>query len=71
MNVGVRYDRFSTFGDSFNPRAALIYQPRQPTTFKLLYGEAFRAPNAYENYYVSATPKKLTRRSGRRVSGSG
>ncbi len=51
LNAGVRYDHFNTFGDTVNPRAALIYQPWTPTTFKLLYGQAFRAPDAYERYY--------------------
>ena len=53
LNVGGRYDHFSTFGGTLNPRAALIYQPWEPTTFKFLYGRAFRAPNAYENYYAT------------------
>jgi len=30
----------------------LIYAPRESTTLKLLYGTAFRAPNAYELYYT-------------------
>lgn len=51
LNTGVRYDRYSTFGDTVNPRVALIYRPWEPTTFKFLYGQAFRAPNAYEHFY--------------------
>ena len=51
LNVGVRYDYFDVFGDTINPRAALIYNPLEQTTLKLLYGEAFRKPNAYEAYY--------------------
>jgi iron complex outermembrane receptor protein len=51
LNLGLRYDRYSTFGGSTNPRAALIYNPFEKTTFKLLYGQAFRAPNFYELYY--------------------
>jgi len=58
LNAGVRYDSFSTFGDAVNPRAALIYQPWEPATFKLLYGQAFRAPNAYENFYESTINKR-------------
>ena len=57
LNAGLRYDQFSTFGDTLNPRAALIYHPWEPTTFKLIYGSAYRAPNAYENYYVSVLNK--------------
>jgi outer membrane receptor for ferrienterochelin and colicins len=50
-NVGGRWDYYSTFGSTANPRLALIYQPFPQSTFKALYGEAFRAPNAYELYY--------------------
>ena len=48
INAGVRYDHFNTFGHTINPRAALIYQPLESSTFKALYGQAYRAPNAYE-----------------------
>lgn len=53
LNVGLRYDHFSTFGDTWNPRAAVIYSPWSDTVFKLLYGSAFRAPNMFEIYYQS------------------
>ncbi|HPC96090.1 MAG TPA: TonB-dependent receptor [Sedimentisphaerales bacterium] len=49
--AGVRYDHYSTFGGSTNPRLAMIYDVSEQTTLKLLYGRAFRAPNAYELYY--------------------
>jgi iron complex outermembrane receptor protein len=51
LNAGVRYDRNASFGGTVNPRMALIYSPLEDTTFKLLYGTAYRAPNAYEQYY--------------------
>ena len=51
LNAGVRYDHYDTFGGEANPRLALICQPFDETTVKLLYGEAFRAPNAFELYY--------------------
>jgi iron complex outermembrane receptor protein len=51
LNVGLRYDHYSTFGGTTNPRAALIYNPWENTTFKLLYGKSFRAPNMFELYY--------------------
>jgi outer membrane receptor for ferrienterochelin and colicins len=53
FSAGIRYDYYSTFGDTVNPRLGLVYQPWNPTTFKLLYGRAFRAPNAFETDYVS------------------
>ena len=53
LNAGARYDWFSTFGDTVNPRVALIYSPCTNSTFKAIYGQAFRAPTAYELYYVA------------------
>lgn len=54
LNAGLRYDHYSTVGDSFNPRLALIYTVRPETTLKFLGGTAFRAPNTFELYYASA-----------------
>ena len=51
FSFGVRHDHYDTFGGTTNPRLALIYSPLAETTFKLLYGEAFRAPNAFEQHY--------------------
>jgi outer membrane receptor for ferrienterochelin and colicins len=51
LNLGLRYDRYSTFGGTTNPRAALIYNPWDKTTFKFLYGQSFRAPNMFELFY--------------------
>jgi iron complex outermembrane receptor protein len=51
LNAGLRYDHYSTFGDTLNPRAGLIYSPFEKTSIKLLYGQAFRPPNAFEAYY--------------------
>jgi len=53
LNAGARYDHYSTFGSTVNPRLALIYTPFAGTVFKILYGSAFRAPNVYElNYNI-------------------
>jgi outer membrane receptor for ferrienterochelin and colicins len=48
LSGGLRYDHYANFGGTTNPRLGLIYHPFQPTTFKLLYGSAFRAPEVYE-----------------------
>lgn len=51
LNAGIRFDQFTTFGSTVNPRLALILRPGSDTVVKLLAGSAFRAPNAYELYY--------------------
>ncbi len=51
LNLGLRLDDYSSFGTTVNPRAALIWSPIAGTTLKAIYGEAFRAPNAFERYY--------------------
>jgi iron complex outermembrane receptor protein len=51
LNVGLRHDHYDTFGGTTNPRAGLIYNPVPKTALKVLYGQAFRAPNAYELFW--------------------
>jgi len=51
LNAGVRFDYFSIFGETVNPRGGIIYNPWADTAIKLLYGTAFRAPNQYELNY--------------------
>lgn len=58
LNLGVRYDHYDSFGGTTNPRLALIYNPFALTTVKLLYGTAFRAPNAYERFYTASDGQK-------------
>ncbi len=50
MTLGLRYDRFSDFGGTVTPRAALTYAPLEKTKFKWMYGEAFRAPAVRQGY---------------------
>ena len=54
LNAGLRYDTVGNYKGNINPRVAVIYSPTDTTTLKLLYGSAFRAPNAYEAYYTQA-----------------
>ncbi|MFI5305492.1 MAG: TonB-dependent receptor plug domain-containing protein, partial [Nitrospiria bacterium] len=56
LNAGMRYDHYDTFGGTANPRVGLIYNPYDNSTFKLIYGSAFRAPNNYELYYSIQGP---------------
>jgi outer membrane receptor for ferrienterochelin and colicins len=55
LNAGVRYDHYSEFGGTTNPRLALIYSPTDKSAIKMLYGSAFRIPNDFELFY-SVTP---------------
>jgi len=48
LTLGVRYDHYSDFGSSVNPRTALVYTYTPNTSFKLLYSSAFRAPSRNE-----------------------
>lgn len=48
LTLGVRYDHYSDFGCTVNPRAALVWDINPQLTSKLLYGKAFRAPNFSE-----------------------
>ncbi|MCU7835712.1 MAG: TonB-dependent receptor [gamma proteobacterium symbiont of Taylorina sp.] len=50
LTLGVRYDDYSDFGSTTNPRAALVWTPTARLTTKILYGEAFRAPSFSELY---------------------
>jgi iron complex outermembrane receptor protein len=54
VTLGLRFDRFLQFGNTVNPRTAVVWNPWDDDTLKLLYGSAFRAPIPYELYYNSA-----------------
>lgn len=47
---GARYDEYSDFGSTINPRAALVWETRYNLTTKLMYGTAFRAPSFAEQF---------------------
>ncbi|MDH4233198.1 MAG: TonB-dependent receptor, partial [Nitrospirota bacterium] len=51
LTAGLRYDHYSDFGDTFNPRLALVWETRLDLTTKLLYGRAFRPPSFADSYY--------------------
>lgn len=51
---GLRLDWQDPLGINLSPRLGLVYSPAEFTRFKLMYANAFRAPNAYESYYVSS-----------------
>lgn len=51
LTAGVRYDHYSDFGSTTNPRLALVWATDYNLTSKLLYGRAFRAPTFGELYF--------------------
>lgn len=58
LTTGIRYDDYSDFGNTINPRLALVWLPRQSFTTKLMYGKAFRAP-AFNELYNIGNPVSL------------
>lgn len=57
VSAGARYDWYSNFGGSANPRLALILKPLPTDIIKLMAGKAFRAPSVYELYHADITQK--------------
>ncbi|MBT0665295.1 TonB-dependent receptor [Geobacter pelophilus] len=53
LTAGARYDHYSDFGDTFNPRVGLVWSFLENADLKLLYGQAFRAPNFQELYNIN------------------
>jgi outer membrane receptor for ferrienterochelin and colicins len=51
-NGGLRYDAYEVF-QRVTPRAALIAIPSPNQSFKYLFGQAFRAPNQYEQNFFN------------------
>jgi iron complex outermembrane receptor protein len=56
VNAGLRFDHISPDLHRTSPRVALLYKASAQDTIKLIYGSAFRAPNAYELYYAPQGP---------------
>ncbi len=53
LTASIRYDDYSDFGDTLNPRAALVWATSLHLTTKFLYGSAFRAPSFGELAYIN------------------
>ncbi len=58
LTAGARYDHYSDFGSTINPRAALVWETTPELTSKLMYGRAFRAP-AFVDLYTKNNPSNL------------
>lgn len=53
LTLGGRYDIDSEIGAIFNPRLAIVWNAVKDFTIKALYGQAYRAPNAQEQYRLT------------------
>lgn len=51
FTLGGRVDDYSNLSVKWSPRAAVVYTPLDGMALKALFGQAFRAPNAYERVY--------------------
>lgn len=51
FNLGLRCDYYDSFGSHLSPRLSAIYALTESSSLKMLYGQAFRAPNGYELNY--------------------
>ncbi|MFT4047362.1 MAG: TonB-dependent receptor [Solimonas sp.] len=56
LGASVRYEHYSDFGSTTNPKFTLDYRPVEPVMIRASYNEGFRAPNlAMMNYERTAT----------------
>ncbi|MBT1073006.1 TonB-dependent receptor plug domain-containing protein [Pelotalea chapellei] len=53
LTTGLRYDHYSDFGSTVNPRIGLVWSFLENADLKILYGQAFRAPNFQELYNIN------------------
>lgn len=62
LTLGVRHDVFSTNHSATSPRAGAVWSYAPTGTLKILYGEAFRAPNTYEALYPDTSSARELQR---------
>ncbi|MGE0809906.1 MAG: TonB-dependent receptor plug domain-containing protein [Immundisolibacter sp.] len=53
VTLGMRVDRNDVSGTAVSPRVGLIWHAAPDAVWKLLYGRAHRAPNAYESEFTA------------------
>lgn len=51
--TGLRFDDYSDFGTTLNPRISLIWETTNTFTSRLIYGRSFRAPSIQELFVTS------------------
>ena len=53
VTAGLRYDHYSDFGSTTNPRLAMVYNASDTFSTKLMFGTAFRAPKVAELAFIN------------------
>lgn len=53
LTAGIRNDHYSDFGNTTNPRLALVWDAAYNVVVKAMHGRAFRAPNFTELYNMN------------------
>ncbi|MGY1411010.1 MULTISPECIES: TonB-dependent receptor domain-containing protein [unclassified Luteimonas] len=48
LSLAMRYDRYSDFGSTTNPKVGITYAPTRAVALRATYGESFRAPSLSE-----------------------
>jgi iron complex outermembrane receptor protein len=48
VNVAARYDHYSDFGNTTNPKVSVRWTPSKDLLFRAAYGTGFRAPTLYD-----------------------
>jgi iron complex outermembrane receptor protein len=54
--AAVRFDRYSDFGETVNPKIAVKYQPLNSLAVRASYSESFKAPSLYQLFKNVASP---------------
>lgn len=58
LTSGVRFDHYNDFGDTTNPRIALVHEWRTGLSSRVSYGRAFHAPS-FVDLYARNNPVRL------------
>ncbi|MCG6872744.1 MAG: TonB-dependent receptor, partial [Gammaproteobacteria bacterium] len=75
INTAVRYDDYSDFGSTWNPKVSALFTPTDNIKLRATYGEGFRAPALFELYsansqsFDAATDTLRCDQSGQRGAG--
>lgn len=56
VSLAYRYDDYSEFGDTGNPRVGILWEPIETLRLRASYSESFRAPNTSEQLRASLQP---------------